>query len=498
MKLRSFQGGSFVTRPKTRIGALLITLLLTGALLFSGCGTSNDLGEEFSSTTPASTATISNTETKDNLVYDFPFTPNTKANKTEYTALDWEALRKSLKETENEFYCFLKWNDCELNHNFEIAVYENSNEFGKSYYKIMDNSGFLKNGLTYFGTATSINDNTTLLENEERNSENGSGYQYTYTILDHNTGHTKEFKAKFAYPAKGYIIAYNYNDINFRSEHQLLYADGTPASDVIYGGITSDFTNDNIFLKKDRSTIILDTKTGKAREINGTVMSADNGFIVLKINGKVGVYYLLDLESELIEKIACSFSEINFATRGEADPTFVCTDDSLDTEANSALYSVEGERLSNYYDSIMYWNEGTLIEAATSKDYISQTGTLNLINKYGIEELNGIDAFSLNYVDTTKFIIFRTNGENGKYGIMDIKGNILIEPIFDTLMINKYLINGEVTNIIFVGRINGQKITVVLDNNLNELVKGNFGFFAACDKAWDLLDSTMKLTLNAD
>ena len=487
-----------------RIGVLVTAVAI--AFTLAACSNGNTKKGASDVTSPPSITDINTEDNKENLVYDFQFTQRTEIDTNQYEQVNWVDTENLLKQ-KSDFCHILRWENIESSRNFEIAVYENSNDFGKCYYNIVDKNGLLRNGITYYGGVSCVNEYTSILENEEYNSEKGSDYLYTYTILNHNTGTTKEIKALRLYYANGYMVKYDFekNDKgSYDSKYQLLYADGTIASDTIYSNFTRDYGNKtNIFLYKDGITEILDTTTGKARKIEGKVESANNNFLVLGNSEGKGIYYLVDIETDLIEKMSFSkeFNTIHFVNRDPNNPTFEFINYDLDKDSMSALYSANGERLSNYYKSIRTWqNNSGYIETTTSADYDNKIAVKNLINIYGVEELSNINAFYLEVIEGTNIIIYKENGQDGKYGLMDTNGNILQKAIYNNLYNHNIIdADGNIEITYFIGRIKDKKITVVLDKDLNEILRGDYGYYNASAKGFDILtqdSSQKKLTLN--
>ena len=487
--LRKIQTSNFVRRS----GAFLTAVALAGVL--GACATNqnvsdnNDIEQQHS-------VTDDTLVPNDSQVYNFDYKPHfafegiAEEPAEEVSELiDWTNAEISLKDKEENFCHLLRWDGYEPYHNFEIATYENSKNFGIPYYKVFDKDGFLKNGLTYHGVIY-VNEYTTVLENEIYSEDKD---KFTYTILNHNTGKTREIEASSLYSLNGYLVKCDLD--GYIPYYQLLYPDGSLTSDNVYTAIA--ISEDYICLSKDGKTNIIDISTWQAKEIDGSVRSIDNNFIILRNKDGEGVYYLVDIEADLIEKIPCSFSFIRFVTRDEYEPTFACSDFSkIENKETTALYSASGERLSNYYEYISWDNGSGYVQATSSADYSTSTKVTNLINKYGVEELSRIEAYSLDVVNKTNLVIFRENGESGKFGVMDLNGTILLKPQYDSLFaIASKGTDGKPDPTALVGRINDKNITVVFDLNLNELLRGDYGFFEAAKKT-QVIQNEKRLTLS--
>lgn len=464
---------------KSMLGKVaLCTTLCLGSGILTGCSSDSKKVEK-----EEYVESKDSVENKDRFVYDFHFAQKFEEDTMQYESVNWEETENLLKQRYNNFvqisrYGYDRMAPC---HNYEIAMFEDFSEFGEVYFKIVDKNGYLADTNDY-GSIRCINDYITLLSDFNKN---------VYTILNHNTGTINQiYDADYMYYANGYIAKLkNQNLASYDRDYELLYADGTVASDTIYRNIVVDYSGNKLYLQKDTGVEILDTETGKARIIDGEVTDASNNFLVLHTKEGDGVYYLSDIESDLIEKIPCSFKKIKFAVTDETEPVFSC-DQNFGNKTLKALFSVNGERLSKYYEAI----DPNEIGYVTAINHENNTKSISVLNRYGVEELSNINAESLFVLGDTNFVEYR---QNNKFGIMDFNGTILTEPIYDRLNIWCIVDNdNEIEKFYFIGRINDENITIALDENLNEICRGDYRYYEMEDKVDEKESQQKRLSLN--
>lgn len=274
---------------------------------------------------------------EDNIeIYDFPFLEQEEQKTIEHNT-DWGKLDSKLRILYPN-YCGFMGSNCETNYEFssnhclEIAMFQDEDSFDEISLRIVDEFGNFRSFLKY-NSMWSVNSDVTILDNSGLHTDTNFN---TYLLTNHVTGVTKELRANRINVANGYIVHRTKWD-DFTYSERLLYPDGSLAIDERYDDIIADSLNKNIYLIKDNETEVLDTTTGKARKIPMKVTDANNGYLVVSDDkGKEGVYYLENLDSELVEKIPIEFSSIH-ALKYKDDPLFSCGE----TLFERRLYSVE-------------------------------------------------------------------------------------------------------------------------------------------------------------
>lgn len=457
----------------------LCTTLCLGPVGLTGCSSDS---KEIETEAIVSTENNDIIHKKKSRVYDFQFARKFEADTNHYDDVDWSEIENSLEQKYYNFCNILRLDTEETNHNYEVAVFEDPIKFNEQYFKIVDKNGWFQDDIMY-SDIIPVNEHTIVLEKNYLGSEESFSRTKNYTILNKNIGITKSFSANNVFSGNGYISKKCSNGRDSEGyldyKYQLLYENGTVASDELYDDIINDYSTGRTYLQMGGKTELLDTKTGKARIIDGEVTRADQNFLVLRTKKGNGVYYLPNIKDDLIEKIPCNFREIKFLEKDEFEPIFSCED----SNNNMAAYSVNGERLSNYYnymDTNVLWRNKEYLWGLTDVDYKNDISTISILDKNGTE-LSKFTVASQTYInnidENTGIIMYCSydkNDKNDKYGFMDLSGKILQNLIYDRLIRIDAENNNGIEFSYYIGRIESEGITVVLDENLNELFRGDY------------------------
>lgn len=458
-----------------------------GALIIPVCASScGSLGETQEKETVRNEVTTDDFLTEDTLpfdlengedkvgIYDFPFLEQEEKKIPEHD-VDWGQTDSTLRTLYSKYYGLMGSN-CETNykpssnHCFEIAEFKEEDSFGGISLRIVDEFGNFHSFQKY-NSLWSVNPDVTMLENSALYTDTNFN---DYLLTNHVTGVTKSLRANSVNVAHGYIVLRTkFGDFDYRE--RLLYPDGSLAIDEHYDRIIRDALNKNICLTKDNETEILDTATGKARKIPMEVTGANNGYLVVSDGkGKNGIYYLENLESALVEKIPFEFSAIS-PLRYKEEPLFSCG-----AFGNMHLYSAEKGCLSSEYKMIysdLYESGYFMINTMDDR--------VGLIDYNGNEILVREDAKWFDPIPLTDKVVYKSKSDD-KYGVMDFEGNILLEPAFDTLHVDR--INdedGQLKDVFVVGHSDEQNVTVVFNKDLGQELVGNYDYFEAINKVME-------------
>lgn len=404
------------------------------------------------------------------IIYKFPFI---KCNKNETILnenFDWDVVENTLKNDKKEFRLLLNPKE---HHNYEIALYEDSGTFGSTYYYIINRDAERINDISYEGTVIHVNQDVSILETDTKYSDTDL---IDYILFDHNDGTFKIISANSLRVAKKYIVKTTISS-DGKKEERLLYSNGDPVVEEAYENIICDAYTGNLFLIKDNYTEILDTLTLTAKKIPQKVVAANNGYLTIEIDGKKGVSYFGGLVLGLVEKIPCEFDSVYTVNQLE-NPLYSCLNYNVDNKSTvSKLYSSEGKCLSKEYKFIGYdtYTSG-YIDVQNSND------TRTLIDYNGVEVLSNIESQCLIHVPLTDKVVYRENGNGGKYGIIDFNGTVLLPATYDRIFINIFKEENENTDCFIICRNEARQETVVFNKELGQELIGDFGVYEAIDK----------------
>lgn len=431
------------------------------------------------------------------------------------------------------------------NHNYEIAIYGNDHFNDKyyydMYYQIIDNTGSVINDDRYYGSIIELNDYLTLLEKRNNDNSPDTINENKYVILNHNTGEIKEIKCwQLKVIDKYLIISFASSDLT--PYYQLCYMDGRLTSDTKYDNFTFDSYNHKLFLAKDNVTQMIDLQTNKELRIEGNVIDATNNFLIISKDGQDGLYYFKD-NSSLEKKFVNKNGNITFINKNNSSP--ICEVSTYDSNGQRkvALYSSSGEKLSKYYNYINnplkidgynkalrnsnYIKTNTVVykndEINNVIELISNTG-LDAVNFFNQQQVimnskvvdilsktgartdiyNNIDIMNLNCMLLNKHDVhFKIIGDNllmiskMKYdedyglnltGYRLMLGNKISDnqedsmtDVYNRVMIYKY-VNNEINNTYIIGYDKTNNTTVIYDEQLNQVLSGNFDVDEAIDE----------------
>lgn len=458
---------------------------------FSGCS-DTDTKEEIDTTTSVTTqADDENTNRIE--VYDF-IADDLSETKPEVTEVyDWSNTESIIRETKDEFAMLITDDNHRENNGisankYSVVVFENDQEFGQEYLRIVDSEGNYYNNTRYY-TYLTPNENTLVLTSSSPYSD-----KERYTVFNRITGEEKSITADLLMPAGKYIYKQNYETSvdSFDYTYELLNADGTPATNEIYDDLNYDYNTNYLYLTKDGKTEIVDTINDKARKIDGEVIQSRNGYLVIRTNTEkqeqYGAFKLTDINLELEEVIPyAKYDYISILSINSENTLFECSTYEENHNITKALLTATGETfISDSHDYYMRNFNGDNTITGIDIYHFGDSKPIRFFTIYNEDGEAILKDQANNYVELipdTTLAIIQIN-EDDKYGIVNYKDGAIIyekEPKYDRIYLEPIFdSNGEeIIDTYIIARNESAKQTDIYTKDLEQISKTDCGLLKA-------------------
>lgn len=414
-----------------------LALVLTTLGTLVGCGNNKQIIDD--TTTSISTTVTNNILPTTPIInenkvetYDFKFNDHTVIQSNEF--FGWDAnISEVLKQQDENFEKLVSFDYgdgiVKSKQHYAIAMYTNKDK--ESYFRVVDFYGVYKNDKIY-DYPEFINLDTVILVEKEYFDEITSNKKFE--IMDLKSGHSSEFKAASVYTVSDYLVKSYYKvegSIIMDVKFELLYSDGTKATNEIYEFITYDPIKNYIYLYNNGETEILDINTNKARKIKGRVVNSENGYLIKEeeelVPNDYGVFYLESLDSELKQEIPCMYEGIKILNNDEESTLFT-----VNKAGEKSYLVLKGNKVLPHAHDFYIKNGLTNFIYAYDMDEEKNT----TITVYDIQGNLLSVTYQANHVDAipeTDKVLVKVNDTKRK--IMDFEGNILVDTDFNGLEI---------------------------------------------------------------
>ena len=257
-------------------------------------------------------------------------------------------------------------------------------------------------------------------------------------IID-NTGAVildNEYKSIVAFSEKyenGYIVQYE------NGKYGVMNWNKTVALEAKYDEVKPIYASGDYYVVKENGKWkVVDTVGGSYLEGKfDNIKSIDNGYAVIKKDGKYGVVYVLDGTNT----IATNYQDITYG----ANSKYI-----IKLNGKYGIMNVEGVALvENKYTSIVYRTEGNFYEAANS-DYTSDlidsemnvklTGIISMLNANDgymqVRVGEEYKYYNFKFEEKTSQEVLKNNTiflskKDGKYGFVNKDGIVVVDYIYD-------------------------------------------------------------------
>lgn len=467
--------------------SLVLTLATIGS--FSGCA-----ANEFEDTSTSESTIIGTLLEDDNIVYDFVFNDDADKEIIE-EVYDWSELENIIRTKEDEaWYLMYSSHDEETGiseNRYAAMLCEDKNVFGNTYYRIVDvKEKRLLNDK--FGEISRVDDNTLIFCNESAIERNSLEKKYVFTIFNQITGEKKNIEALNLTGFEGFIIKTNYENVEYTSKltYELLNSDGSKATDVTYDNRQFDYETGILYLTKDGVTEAIDTKTKKARKIEGSVEETSHGYVsvINKINDKTSakIIYLMDVDEEPIELMSYESSEISIGVADSENPMFVVMKYNHENSTYDCLFVDKGNNILTQgdYNFVMRDYETDMVKGFKNvKLGDKRTYLIDLVDGSGNIVVDDATHSFYSPISGTKMAIVKPY-DDSDYGIVDFDGNYVIRPQFDELFAHPIYQNHDdgsmsIMDCFIIARNEFLNKTTVYTTDFDIIADGDLGLLEA-------------------